>query len=54
MMMANNAEQSRVLLVEDGDGDAFLVEELLQEADTGLLDVNLPRAAALTLFPGWE
>jgi serine phosphatase RsbU (regulator of sigma subunit) len=36
-MMANSAEQSRVLLVEDDDGDAFLVEELLQEAGTGLL-----------------
>jgi DNA-binding response OmpR family regulator len=36
-MMANSAAQSRVLLVEDDDGDAFLVEELLQEAGTGLL-----------------
>ena len=36
-MMANSAEQSRVLLVEDDDGDAFLVEELLQEAGTGLV-----------------
>ncbi len=34
--MANNTEQSRVLLVEDDDGDAFLVEELLQETGAGL------------------
>ena len=34
--MAKSAEQSLVLLVEDDDGDAFLVEELLQEAGAGL------------------
>ena len=34
--MVDNTEQSRVLLVEDDDGDAFLVEELLQETGAGL------------------
>lgn len=35
--MADNAEQLRVLLVEDDDGDAFLVEELLREAGPGVV-----------------
>jgi serine phosphatase RsbU (regulator of sigma subunit) len=34
--MVDDTEQSRVLLVEDDDGDAFLVEELLQETGAGL------------------
>ncbi len=34
--MAANTEQVQVLLIEDDDGDAFLVEELLQEAGTGV------------------
>jgi serine phosphatase RsbU (regulator of sigma subunit) len=34
--MAADAEQIRVLLVEDDDGDAFLVEELLREAGGGV------------------
>jgi hypothetical protein len=33
--MAANTEQIRVLLIEDDDGDAFLVEELLHEGATG-------------------
>jgi len=33
--MAADTEQLRVLLVEDDDGDAFLVEELLHEAGAG-------------------
>jgi serine phosphatase RsbU (regulator of sigma subunit) len=35
--MAVDAEQVRVLLIEDDDGDAFLVEELLREAGTGVV-----------------
>ncbi|HEY0933103.1 MAG TPA: SpoIIE family protein phosphatase [Trebonia sp.] len=34
--MAADTEQVRVLLIEDDDGDAFLVEELLREAGTGI------------------
>lgn len=34
--MAAGAEQVRVLLVEDDDGDAFLVGELLREAGAGV------------------
>jgi FixJ family two-component response regulator len=34
--MAADAERIRVLLVEDDDGDAFLVEELLREAGGGV------------------
>jgi len=33
--MAVQAEQVRILLVEDDDGDAFLIEELLREAGDG-------------------
>src|ERR1700685_3830414 len=36
VLMAADAEQIRVLLVEDDDGDAFLVEELLREAGGGV------------------
>src|ERR1700761_3272289 len=35
--MAVNSEQVRVLLIEDDDGDAFLVEELLHEAGAGVI-----------------
>jgi hypothetical protein len=35
VLMAANTEQIRVLLIEDDDGDAFLVEELLHEGATG-------------------
>ncbi len=42
--MAANAEQVRVLLVEDDDGDALLVEELLHEAGT---EVTVQRARRL-------
>jgi len=35
-LMAASTEQVRILLVEDDDGDAFLVEELLREAGTGV------------------
>ena len=35
--MAANTEQVQVLLIEDDDGDAFLVEELLHEAGTGVV-----------------
>src|ERR1700743_2794574 len=35
--MTANAEQVRILLVEDDDGDALLVEELLYEASTGAM-----------------
>jgi DNA-binding response OmpR family regulator len=35
-LMAAGAEQVRVLLVEDDDGDAFPVEELLREAGAGV------------------
>jgi len=42
--MAANAEQVRILLVEDDDGDALLVEELLLEAGTG---VTVQRARRL-------
>jgi serine phosphatase RsbU (regulator of sigma subunit) len=34
--MAANTEQIRVLLIEDDDGDAFLVEELLHEGGNGV------------------
>jgi serine phosphatase RsbU (regulator of sigma subunit) len=51
--MAVNAEQVRILLVEDDDGDALLVEELLNEAGTG---VAVQRARMLAdarkLIPG--
>src|ERR1700722_15863076 len=36
VLMAVIAEQVRVLLVEDDDGDAFLIEELLGEAGSGI------------------
>ena len=42
--MAADAGQIRVLLVEDDDGDAFLVEELLREAGVG---VEVQRARLL-------
>ncbi len=42
--MTDSAEQVPVLLIEDDDGDAFLVEELLNEAGTG---VALHRARLL-------
>jgi serine phosphatase RsbU (regulator of sigma subunit) len=42
--MADSAELVPVLLIEDDDGDAFLVEELLSEAGTG---VTLHRARLL-------
>src|ERR1700761_8827262 len=42
--MSAGAEQIRILLVEDDDGDAFLVEELLLEAGTG---VTVQRARLL-------
>jgi serine phosphatase RsbU (regulator of sigma subunit) len=35
--MAANTEQARILLVEDDDGDAFLIEELLREAGSGVV-----------------
>ena len=35
--MAADMEQMRVLLVEDDDGDAFLIEELLREAGAGVV-----------------
>ena len=35
--MAANTEQARILLVEDDDGDALLVEELLHEAGNGVV-----------------
>src|SRR6201986_1753382 len=44
VLMAADAEQIRVLLVEDDDGDAFLVEELLREAGGG---VEVQRARLL-------
>ncbi|HEX4832853.1 MAG TPA: response regulator, partial [Trebonia sp.] len=51
--MVANADQVRILLVEDDDGDAFLVEELLREAGSG---VEVTRARALAdarkLIPG--
>jgi serine phosphatase RsbU (regulator of sigma subunit) len=42
--MAADAEQVRILLIEDDDGDAFLVEELLREAAAG---VEIKRARLL-------
>jgi serine phosphatase RsbU (regulator of sigma subunit) len=36
VLMTADAEQIRILLVEDDDGDAFLVEELLREAGAGV------------------
>jgi serine phosphatase RsbU (regulator of sigma subunit) len=42
--MTADAEQVRILLVEDDDGDALLIEELLHEAGT---DVELQRARVL-------
>jgi serine phosphatase RsbU (regulator of sigma subunit) len=42
--MAANTEQIRVLLIEDDDGDAFLVEELLREGGNG---VTVQRARLL-------
>ena len=42
--MAASAEQVRILLVEDDDGDAFLIEELLREAGGG---VEVQRARLL-------
>jgi serine phosphatase RsbU (regulator of sigma subunit) len=42
--MSADAEQVRILLVEDDDGDAFLVEELLREAGVG---VGVQRARLL-------
>src|SRR6202035_278713 len=42
--MSAGAEQIRILLIEDDDGDAFLVEELLLEAGTG---VTVQRARLL-------
>src|ERR1700727_3538423 len=42
--MAADAEQVRILLIEDDDGDAFLVEELLREAAA---DVAIQRARLL-------
>jgi len=44
VLMAADAERMRVLLVEDDDGDAFLVEELLGEAGGG---VRVQRARRL-------
>ena len=43
--MAADTEQVRILLVEDDDGDALLVEELLREAGTG---VTVQRARLLS------
>src|ERR1700729_4057174 len=42
--MGSDAEQVRILLIEDDDGDAFLVEELLREAAAG---VEIQRARLL-------
>ena len=42
--MSADAEQIRILLVEDDDGDALLVEELLREAADG---VEVQRARLL-------
>src|ERR1700749_2629440 len=42
--MSAGAEKIRILLIEDDDGDAFLVEELLNEAGTG---VTVQRARLL-------
>jgi serine phosphatase RsbU (regulator of sigma subunit) len=44
VQMADGAEQVRVLLIEDDDGDAFLVQELLSEAGTS---VSVQRARVL-------
>jgi len=50
---AQHAVPLRVLLIEDDDGDAFLVRELLAEADA---DVVMERARSLAdarrLIPG--
>jgi serine phosphatase RsbU (regulator of sigma subunit) len=45
MAADTNAEQMRILLVEDDDGDALLIEELLREEGTG---VSVQRARLLT------
>ncbi|HEY6495965.1 MAG TPA: SpoIIE family protein phosphatase [Trebonia sp.] len=37
MLTEANAEQAQILLVEDDDGDALLVEELLQETGSGVV-----------------
>ena len=51
--MTANAEQVRILLVEDDDGDALLVEELLHEAGTGVTVERARRLAdARKLIPG--
>jgi serine phosphatase RsbU (regulator of sigma subunit) len=44
--MRANAEQIRILLVEDDDGDALLIEELLHEAGVGVA-VEVERARLL-------
>jgi serine phosphatase RsbU (regulator of sigma subunit) len=53
VLMAADAEQVQILLVEDDDGDALLVEELLQETRSA---VNVQRARLLAdarkLIPG--
>jgi serine phosphatase RsbU (regulator of sigma subunit) len=50
--MAASAEQVRILLVEDDDGDALLVEELLQEAGTEVVVQRARRLAdAWKLIP---
>jgi serine phosphatase RsbU (regulator of sigma subunit) len=53
MLMAANTEQVRILLVEDDDGDALLIEELIHEAGTGVV-VQRARllADAGRLIPG--
>jgi DNA-binding NarL/FixJ family response regulator len=50
--MTANAEQVRILLVEDDDGDALLVEELLHEAGSGVMVQRARRLAdARKLIP---
>jgi serine phosphatase RsbU (regulator of sigma subunit) len=50
--MTASTEQVRILLIEDDDGDAFLVEELLHEAGTGALVQRARRLAeARKLLP---
>jgi serine phosphatase RsbU (regulator of sigma subunit) len=46
--MAANAEQVRILLVEDDDGDALLVEELLHETGTAVAVQRARRLADAT------
>jgi DNA-binding response OmpR family regulator len=44
VLMAERTDRARILLIEDDDGDAFLIEELLREAggDIAVQRVQLP------------